>query len=432
MNKKSKSRFFRSVFFKLLVLVVLFGILINLAVWVFLRFSSDVRPKKLFPNYIIKMNEYVVKDIGSPPDTIKANKICEELNINIRYQSHDFNWTSSELIPTLEVLSGSSEFKEHYPYQDAFSMRFENRTYNIFKLTNGIFILAPLGPQDFFNPERAIIILIILISIIFIPLYLFLRRLLNPLKGISSAVQMIGEGKYDIVLNVNRKDELGELADSINDMASKIKNAIKAKEQLLLDVSHELRTPLTRIKLGLEVGSSKEKINEDVKEMEDMVSGLLENYRSEYGLENIKFRQINIVSVLKELISDFDYNERLWFTLPEKEIELNIDGKQIKTVFNNIINNALKYSKDKVEIFIEEKLSSVDIVIKDSGIGIKENDLKLIFEPFYRADRSRSRETGGFGLGLSISKKIIDAHNGKIIIHSKINEGTTVMITLQK
>lgn len=432
MNKINNTRFFRSVFFKLLLLVIVFGVFINLAVWFFLRFSTDVRPKKIFPNYIMKMNEYIVKDIGSPPDTIKARKICEDLNINLRYQSHDFNWTSSETVPTLDILSESPEFKDRFPYDDVIRMHFDNHPINIFKFSNGVFILAPLGPQDIFNPERAILILVILISIIFIPLYLFLRKLLNPLKEISSAVHLIGEGKYDVNLDSNRKDELGELEDSIKDMASKIKNAIKAKEHLLLDVSHELRTPLTRIKLGLEVGSSKEKINDDVKEMEDMVSGLLENYRSEYGLDNLKFMPTNIVSVLKELISDYDNNERLWFTLPEKEIMINIDAKKIKTVFNNIINNALKYSNGKIEIKIVDKQNSVDIIIKDSGVGIREEDLKLIFEPFYRADRSRSRETGGFGLGLSISKKIIDAHNGKIVINSKVNEGTTVVLTLQK
>jgi len=264
-------------------------------------------------------------------------------------------------------------------------------------------------------------------------LYFLLRWLFSPLRKLTYAVEQIGEGKYDTDVKVKRGDEMGELADSISEMASKIKDSIKSKEQLLLDVSHELRSPLTRIKLGIEVDSSKEKINEDVIEMERMISGFLENYRVESDYDTLKFERTDMVELIEDVISEYVANERLQFKKPDREqVFVHIDCEKIRMVLRNIIENALKYSSDKINISLSEMNDSAVVNIRDKGIGISEDDLKYIFEPFYRADRSRSRKTGGFGLGLSITKKIMDNHHGSILINSKLNAGTEVILTFKK
>ncbi len=214
-------------------------------------------------------------------------------------------------------------------------------------------------------------------------------------------------------------------------MSDKINSSIKSKEQLLIDVSHELRSPLTRIKLGLEVGSSKEKIEEDVLEMERMITGLLENYRADAGFNHIKPEKADAAELLEETVLEYDDQSRLNFVKPGKEIYAIIDMDKLQVVFRNLIDNALKYSEGIIDITISEQKGSVLISFKDTGTGISQEDLKNIFEPFYRADRSRSRTTGGFGLGLSICKKIIDAHKGELIITSKLNEGTEALIKLK-
>ncbi len=101
---------------------------------------------------------------------------------------------------------------------------------------------------------------------------------------------------------------------------------------------------------------------------------------------------------------------------------------KVQVVFRNLIDNALKYSQNEIYLTAEETSGEAVISVKDSGIGIADADLKNIYEPFYRADRSRSRSTGGFGLGLSICKKIMDAHKGELIIKSKMNEGTEAIL----
>jgi signal transduction histidine kinase len=429
----SRFRFFKSIFPKLIIIILFFGILINISIWAFFRFSTEGAPRRFIPVYILKMNEYIIKDIGVPPDTVKARNLAEDLNLNIRFQSHDMNWTTSEHVPKIEELATDEEFKEKFPSTESFRMEYEERPIYVFKKPLGVYIFSTLSSQDFFNPERAIVILVILVSIIFIPLYFLLRWLFNPLKRLTYAVEQIGEGNYDVDVKVKRGDEMGELADSITEMSSKIKHSVRSKEQLLLDVSHELRSPLTRIKLGLEVDSSKEKINEDVIEMEKMISGLLENYRVESDYDTLKFERIDIVDLIEDVISEYVSNERLLFKKPDKEkVFINVDPEKVRMVLRNIIENALKYSSDKIDIWLSERNESVMINIKDKGIGISEEDLKYIFEPFYRADRSRSRKTGGFGLGLSISKKIMDNHHGSIVINSKPNAGTQVILTFKK
>lgn len=429
---KREYRIFRSIFLKLILTVILFGALINLAIWAFLRFSIDYHPR-ILPRYIDKMSDYVVKDIGSPPDTLKARNLCRDLGINLRFQSHDFNYSTSENVPTIEQLSERKEFKDRFPLVNNFRMDFENHTIILVKSQNGIFILVPPSPKDFFNPERALFILIILVSVIFIPLYVILRLLLNPLKVLSNTVQKIGRGNYDVDLPFKRKDELGELGDSIKTMAGNIKHSIKTKEQLLIDVSHELRSPLTRLKLGVEVDSPKEKIKDDIREMENMISGLLESYKTESNHEQLKIERINIIELCDEIKEEYELDNRLITVFPkDKEIIVNVEPAKIKIVLRNLIDNAMKYSSGDVRMEVTEKNARVVINISDNGIGIPFKDLEYIFEPFYRSDPSRSRRTGGFGLGLSISKKIVEAHNGKIHVMSKENEGTEFSLTLDK
>jgi len=419
-----------SIFIKLILTVFVFGLLLNMIVIFVFRLSTDDKPRRYLRDFMRRMEQSIITDIGIPPDTVKAKQICEDLDIEMRFESHDGAWSSNESMPALRDILMPPENREEFLRKESFIVRYKDKRYSIFKFPGGVFIIEPFNP-DMFKPERAILLMILFISILIILLSLFLRRLFKPLKDLSLAVEQIGDGNYNVKVPVNRKDELGELAESINEMSGKISSSIKSKEQLLIDVSHELRSPLTRIKLGLEVGSPKEKIEEDVIEMERMVTGLLESYRNESAFTNLKLGKVNIAELLEDTINEYDLIERLKLNKPHDEIYVNADFEKLQIVFRNLIDNALKYSSETVQIEVKEQLGDVWIIFKDKGAGISEEDLKYIFEPFYRADPSRSRKTGGFGLGLSICKKIMDAHNGEIIINSKINEGTEVILKLR-
>lgn len=412
---------------KLILIMLLFGAVIDVAVLVIIRQNTNREPGPMR-----RSERVLINLLGTPPDTVRAKQFCKDMGWNMRYQSAGFKWTSSDSVPTVDELSKSKGFLDQFKNEDRFVYVYNSRPLLIYKTPNEIYVLQTVAPRDEFDEQQAIIMLAILLTIIILSFYYIIRKLFTPLKLLSTAVQQVGEGNYYIEIPVKRNDELGELAESISSMASKIGDSIKAKEQLLLDVSHELRTPLTRIKLGLEVDSPKEKINEDVNEMERMISGLLDSYRTENSVGNLNLAKTDIAELMEDIIEEYESGERLKLLTPGKHEFLVVDEEKIQAVFRNIIENALKYSESDIEIKFEGDEKSVTVSVRDFGVGISEKDLPYIFEPFYRADHSRTRATGGFGLGLSICKKIMDAHKAAIIVISKPGAGSEFRLVFNK
>ena len=232
---------------------------------------------------------------------------------------------------------------------------------------------------------------------------------------------------------MKRSDELKALAEAFNDMTDRIREMLHTKEQLMLDVSHELRSPLTRMKVALEFlpeGQAKDSLKSDIAEMEAMINEILETARMHHLHGNLKRQLINLADHLEGILVDF-VNQPPSVQAGDfpAEIELNVDPEQIKTVFQNILTNAIKFSApdDKpVMISVIKQANFTVVRILDHGIGIPPDELPFIFEPFYRVDKSRSKRTGGYGLGLSLCKTIMEAHGGRIEVDSKPGVGTCV------
>jgi signal transduction histidine kinase len=166
--------------------------------------------------------------------------------------------------------------------------------------------------------------------------------------------------------------------------------------------------------------------------MEKMISDILETARMHHLHADLKLQPSDLVAILKEILPDYQ-NQPPGVQLDElpKSLVVNIDSGQIKTVFTNIISNALKFSdaaSEPVKVSVKSEPHHVVVKVADRGIGIPVEELTFIFEPFYRVDKSRSKDTGGYGLGLSLCKTIMEAHGGKIEIESKPGVGTTVSL----
>jgi signal transduction histidine kinase len=376
--------------------------------------------------------EKEVNEIGVPPDTLKAKIFCTSKNMELRFQSKHLEWASSDRIPRINDTSLLYDNKKSFNGSNTFIVFIDGESYYIVKYPEGIFIINPFSSDIIFQWETKSILIVLVVSFTIMILYLLLRKLFSPLKELSNAVERVGEGNYEIDLPVKRTDELGKLGRSINEMSSKINSSIKAKEQLLIDVSHELRSPLTRMRLCLELNSPKQRMEKNINVMDKMVTSLLENYRDSSTFENILFEKINVAELLEDTVLEYEPGERLNFCRPESDIFMAADMEKIQIVFSNLIENALKYSEGIVTVKITEQSGVILITFQDKGIGIPENDLEYIFEPFYRSDPSRSRKTGGFGLGLSICKKIVEAHKGEIHIKSRVNAGTEVILKFNK
>lgn len=295
------------------------------------------------------------------------------------------------------------------------------------------------------------ICLILSISIVIIILlvaYIISKTLSKPLKKIEKEVKKVSLGEYDINIKEG-KDEIGSLAHSINIMSKEIKNrneellSLIENKQLFIDnLSHEMNTPLTSIYGYIELF---EKANLDdehkykalsymkreTKRIIDMQEKLLMlSYKEKNNIDKVKINLDNVLEHLNTELRDKLNNKNIKLHINNNIEELNGDELLISLAISNLIRNAINNSDSNTNITINtySKDNYNYIEVKDEGIGISEEDIKKIIEPFYRVDKARSRQNGGAGLGLSIVKKIMNIHNGELLIKSKIGEGSTFIL----
>jgi len=376
-------------------------------------------------------SDYLIESIGSPPDTAAAKKLVAKLDFDISIKSKDISWSSA---PQLQPLSYFQEFS-----------RKSGRAYN---WRRGEFFLlredagtSYLFTGSFWQPgavrEEFMLLLALAISGIIAASYFTIKRIFRPIHLLNTGVEKIAGGDLEHTIPVQSPDELGRLSTSFNHMAGQVRRMINSREQLLLDVSHEMRSPLTRMKLGLELlddKQRKESLSEDISEIEKMISEILEAERLNSPNGGLKLKSTNLADLMRSVAADFDSLSPGIQTayLPEECIVF-IDPERIQMVIRNLVENAFKYSSSAtkpVHLSLTQTAGHVFLIIKDFGEGIPAEDLPHIFDPFYRVDKSRSRETGGYGLGMSICKNIVEAHSGKIEIESTVGIGTTVTLSL--
>ncbi len=436
MKNREKRKLRLSLFIKIILIFIIFYlILVNIHMYTHKRLLKATRMQELHQDNINLCN-YIIQDIGSPPDTLKAKLLAERMDIDILIETDSWIWTTQEKLKqfnqsTLPRFKNSSTTRAGFA--DGFRVdikkneiryHFTMRT----RLKKWSHLLNIVGLIHL----SAITIMVILV-------YTALRWILRPIGTLHQAVQNIKEGDLSTEITTDRRDELGELITSFNKMRIRIEEMIKARDKLLLDVSHELRSPLTRILVSLEMVEDcdeKEDLLADIREMENMVTELLESARIQSKHGGVDLEKENLAMIINEVCQKFsDQKPGLRLHSIPKKIILQLDSERIKTLFKNIISNALKYSDpdgQPVEISVDKTDSEVSVTIQDHGHGIQEKELPFIFEPFYRVDKSRSKKTGGYGLGMSLSKKIIEAHDGTIDIKSKLGKGTTVFLTFRK
>ncbi|OGP62051.1 MAG: hypothetical protein A2V65_11775 [Deltaproteobacteria bacterium RBG_13_49_15] len=429
-------RIHNSVFAKLLLVIIIAGILINLLMGAFFHFAYTALAQTPLQKNIIGYVNYLIDDLGSPPDIMRAEEIARRSSLKIRYEGPNMTWATSQEIP--------------FPEARGFRVWHEGPDMRIGRYRGYHLLMVKRGEDRFtfqmareVEPEGAFYflagVLVILYSGVLAGAYLIIRRILQPVKALSKGVSEVLRGNLDYQVPHEGADELKDLAQGFNAMTRQVRDMLKTKEQLLYNVSHELRSPLTRIKIALELLSPSEarrNIDDDVVQMEKMIYQILENARGKSLAKQLTFEKIDIIGLIKDVSTDFQNRppgivlKKFFF-----KIEMVVDPEQIKTVLNNILDNAVKFSdttSKPVEISVFDEKENFTIQVKDHGIGIAEEEIPLVFEPFYRADRSRGKGAGGFGLGLSLCKVIMEAHRGKIKLKSRLNEGTVVFLFFPK
>lgn len=298
---------------------------------------------------------------------------------------------------------------------------------------------------------RQIIFVAILLAFVvtFLLSYYFTNLFFKPVRNISERVRLISSENLHLRLDVaNKNDELKKLARTFNDMLDRLETSFETQNNFISNASHELRTPLTAIIGEADVALSKIRkpeeyiealsvILEEADKLDRKTKALLFLAQTGFSGTKQKFQKVRIDQLLldvKETIEKITPSSKIHIDLsllPENPMKLKTWGNEqlLHLALSNIISNACKYSNNKpVKVSIGASDSSIFIVVKDTGIGIPDKELKHIYDPFFRASNTSSFE--GYGIGLPLSRNIIRMHKGELIVTSIENEGTTVNVKL--
>lgn len=273
-------------------------------------------------------------------------------------------------------------------------------------------------------------------------------RLVAPLKRLTQAADHIGQGHLDERVAIHSKDEVGQLAIAFNAMVDNLNRQEILRKQFTADIAHELRTPLTSIKSYIEAFQDNvlpadqenlSSIHEEIDRLVDLSSDLKDLNVAEIGALTPTFEPVDLKHLMRKVIRS------LHPLMQEKQLSLNWnapselmtttgDGRLLTRLFYNLVHNAYRYSNinGQITLSLSQTPDFTEIRIKNTGIGIPEEDLPFIFERFYRADKSRTRETGGTGIGLALVQQITALHQGTITVESEVGQDTEFIVQLPK
>ena len=424
-----------SLYAKILLIILLCYIAVTLATIETHRATVKHPRHKKRVESMVNFCNFVVDETGTPPDTVRAAELARKLNIRMRIETGRFTWA----IPVdMQPFDG----ERLSPYRDT-NVRFGFEHGRQVEIVRGgaryQLLLRSWGEIMPYATELVLGLQILYTTIMLILIYLGIRWQQRPLGVLHRAVRRVAEGDLDFKIDSRRHDEMGLLVRSFNAMRAAIVEMIRARDQLLLDVSHEFRSPLTRMKVSLEMleeCGERDNLMSDVGELEAMVTEILEGARIQSPHGALELRENDIRPLLEAICRDFaDRAPGIRFTAGTDRALITVDAARVRLLFRNVIANAVKYSRldgKPVEVSLAETPGMFTVTVRDHGCGIPEKELPSIFEPFYRVDKSRSKSTGGYGLGMHLSKKIMDAHGGEIGIESREGEGTTVTLRFRK
>ena len=301
---------------------------------------------------------------------------------------------------------------------------------------------------------------VILISVALVVGLWVYRSIAVPLVKLKKATQNIKEGNLDFVLDVEGKDEFSELCQDFEEMRRRLKESTEEKSliekenrELISNISHDLKTPITAVKGYVEgimdgVADTPEKMDRYVRtiynktnEMDHLINELTFYSKIDTNRIPYTFSKLNVDDYFSDCAEEVGLEletrgiQLYYANYVEKDVLVIADGEQIRRVIHNIISNAIKYmdkTKGVIQIRVKDVGDFIQVEIEDNGKGIASKDLTYIFDRFYRTDVSRNSSKGGSGIGLSIVRKILEDHGGKVWATSREGIGTIMYFVLRK
>ncbi len=436
-ERRLPAGYHRSVFFKLVaIMIAMATILLGLVVGFFFHYVGPSLNESMYS----LSNESMRLIADSAPDLDQARGLAARLDLEIRYEGPAGAWTTAPGVPSVAELRAGDE------------SRFDGSRYAVAPAPDGgSYVFAWTIWRRLRRVHTMVItLLVVLMVAVIFAAHVLLQRLLRPLRGLADGVARLSEGELDVELANPTRDEFGALTDAFNQMVGRIRGMIRARDQLLLDVSHELRSPLTRLKVALELlpappdgpteRGTREGMAADLAEMEVMIGELLELERLEEG--GIRTAPTDLVALADAVAAA--YRDRppgvqlaVQVDADPGALVLDLDADKMRMAIRNLVENGVKYSlpdSRPVEVSVEVSVAAagerVVVRVTDDGPGVPDDEIASVFEPFFRVDRSRSKKTGGYGLGLSIARRIVEAHGGSLTLSNNPGRGATFEVTL--
>jgi signal transduction histidine kinase len=272
------------------------------------------------------------------------------------------------------------------------------------------------------------------------------RRILAPVKALTLAARRLGQGDSSQRVQFKDKSEVGELAQTFNSMASDLEHAERLRQNMVADVAHELRTPLSNVRGYLEAvrdgviepdADTIRSLDEEAMLLSRLVDDLQELSLAEAGELKVVCQAEDIAKLIKKTVAPWQTQMAakeisLVIDLPDGLPPVNIDSQRISQVLHDLLENAVAHTPKggTITVTAAQQGDWIEVSVADTGEGIPAEDLPNIFERFYRVDKSRARATGGSGLGLTIAKRLVEAHGGKIEAQSELGKGSRFSFTV--
>lgn len=452
---------------KILIYLTIFAILILSFLWLFQIIFLDSFYEKTKVNEINKSSTVVKNGFKNAYDELfntiddlsKDKGICIQIisNTVLVYDSSTFN---RGCLPENSITNYKNQFISSLLDEETYKVinpRYNNDVLiKAIKLdsNNYAFLSSSLEPLD--NAigilrKQLIFITIALLFFSFIIAFYISKKLSSPIENINESAKKMAIGNYDTIFYINEDiDELNELVKTLNKITSELSKTESLRRELMANVSHDLKTPLTMIKAYAEMVrdltyKNKEKRNDNLNviieesdRLNSLVNDILDLSIIQSGNINLKCENFNLYELINNIIRRYNILEQTknynFIVNCNKDLIVFGDPLRIEQVIYNLVNNAINYTgiDKKIIIDVIENINFVKVEIIDTGKGIKEEELDLIFKKYYKVDKTHRRDKVGTGIGLSIVENILKEHGYKYGVNSKINKGTTFWFMLPK
>lgn len=441
-------RLTRSLSFRLLLIFLVLGGLFVFGTFKAIQnFYNSDQIRGLISGHLSLHVSYVREDIGVPPRIERAVAITERVPVDIRILGPDVDWASDPDFPRVEQLqfAPSPRFSDS---PDAWADELQDVDFATFdgheflRMRQGGYDIVVATPRIADRPDDPPLIEMVLglglLSLI--TGYSAAHWLFRPIRTIRKGAANIGRGRFNYRIENIRGDQLGDLARDINQLADDVESMLDAKRALLLGISHELRTPLSRMRLLLEFVDDDENaasMKAEITEMEKIVAALLEAERLSGRHARLNRTRVRVGELIDELIDDFFSRdrERIEVRAPAEPVVAEIDEARITLLLKNLVGNALRYvpaNSGPVVLAYRAERDDLVFTVKDNGPGLSPDQVVHLGEPFYRSDPSRTRDSGGTGLGLYLAMLVAKAHRGTLAVIDQEEPGASFEVRLPR